>query len=519
MAEPVLNSLFASGKDKEKTEEEIKKEKEEKQEKNNPFKMGPGKKQPNSEMGRSLAEEWGNQPNAEWGHKGAFNLHIENFGGSVEKYYYFFQDFFSKNPSTKYGLKPVEFYKLKDVFDAAVSSSFHGQIGTKVGAIQQQVSTYLSQIGQLTKTLLPLVRELRMMDERLQMYTDSFSSKPGMDKARQAEVTLKSTWIEVVEQGMQNPNSVYAMANKVGFVTLPDLFFGVNPHGKTPSEQKKRLHKYLEEISKEHALNTRVKNALEKKLVQYFNWKEKTWSEMKYTRKFRLKNMEQHYNVIRLYSSWLKPYLTTLKALQMKTDTSSPDVVMAFETSKLELELLAVLKGKQGWYSCIMVRMEVISRPEMIYTQGGQRQPAHGGKFHISIEPYLATREDIDWYKNHADKEILKTVSGSEIDFGVSIENVLSSLGADVEDYLYEAKHGKKREEKKQTDERPELNLFGPFKGLAEGFKILSSKDKNKGPSDADIEKIKADEAKFAMLFSWILYDVFKKLNGMITPP
>ncbi len=519
MAEPVLSSLFSSAKDKEKTEEEIKEEKSKKQEKFNPFKMGPGKVQPNQDMGRSLAEEWGKQPNAEWGHKGAFNLHIENFGGSVEKYYYFFQDFFTKNPETKYGLYPIEFHKLKDVFDAAVSSSFHGQIGTKVGAIQQQVSTYLSQIGQLTKTLLPLVRELRMMDERLDIYVDSFSSKPGNDKSRQSEITLKSTWIEVVEQGMQNPNSVYAMANQIGFVTLPDLFFGVNPHGKNPSEQKKRLHKYLEQMSKEHALNTRVKNALEKKLVQYYNWKEKTWNEMQYTRKFRLKNMQQHYNVIRLYSSWLKPYLTTLKALQMKSDISTPDVVMAFETSKLELELLAVIKQNKNWFSCIMVRMEVISRPEMIYTQGGQRQPSHGGKFHISIEPYIATREDIDWYKKHADKELLKTVGGSEIDFGESIENVLDSLGEDVEGYLYEAQHGKKKEEKKETDEKPAVNLLGPFKDLGEGFKIFLPQKKDNENKNYLSEKDKDGLAKHAMLFSWILYDVFKKLNGMITPP
>ena len=290
MAEPVLSSLFSSAKKIEDTEEEIKKKKKENQEKYNPFKMGPGKVQPNSDMGHSLAEEWGKQPNAEWGHNGAFNLHIENFGGSIEKYYYFFQDFFTKNKETKYGLKPIEFYKLKDVFDAAVSSSFHGQLGTKIGAIQQQVSTYLSQIGQLTKTLLPLVRELRMMDERMQFYTDSFSENSGNETARQSEVALKSTWIEVVEQGMQNPNSIYSMANKIGFVTLPDLFFGVNPHGKDPSEQKKRLHKYLGQMAKEHTLNTRVQNALEKKLVQYYLWKEKTWYEMQHTRKFRLKN-------------------------------------------------------------------------------------------------------------------------------------------------------------------------------------------------------------------------------------
>ncbi|MBT3323561.1 hypothetical protein HN681_04505 [archaeon] len=519
MGEPIMNALFSSAKDKEKTEEEIKKEKEEKQEKFNPFKMGPGKVQPNYGMGRSLAEEWGDQPNAEWGHKGAFNLHVENFGGSIEKYYYFFQDFFTKNPETKFGLRPVELHKLKDVFDAAVSSSFHGQIGTKVGAIQQQVSTYLSQIGQLTKTLLPLVRELRMMDERMQYYVDSFSEASGSEKARQSEVALKSTWIEVVEQGMQNPNSIYAMANKIGFVTLPDLFFGVNPHGTDPSKQKKRLHKYLGQMAKEHTLNTRVQNALEKKLVQYYQWKEKTWFEMQHTKKFRLKNMQQHYNVIRLYTSWLKPYLTTLKALQMKTDIHSPDMVMAFETSKLELELLAVLRGKYDWYSCIMVRMEVVSRPEMIYTQGGQRQPAHGGKFHISIEPYLAHRDDIDWYKKHVDKAALKTVSGTDIDFSESIENVLGSLGSDVEDYLYEAEHGKKKEEKKQTDERPELNLFGPFKSLADNLKILSNKNNDDGPSDLKLEAEKKDLAKFAMLFSWILYDVFKKLNGMITPP
>ena len=502
-----------------KTEEEKKKEWKKKQEEINPFlKKNIGKKVGGDAGGYSITPNLDNYN----GHNGAMKLVIDDFGASVEKYYYYFVNFYTSHSETFFGKKAAEIYKLKDVFDASVSSAFHGQIGSKVSAIQGQVSTYLTQIGQLTKTLLPLVREMRMMDERLSYYNNSFSSNPD-ETARHNEVTLKSTWVEVVEQGMQNPNSVYSMATKLGFTTLPDLFFATNPHGKDCAEQKKNLHKTLGAIVKQHAINLKVRTALEKKLLQYYTWKEQTYKEMRHTRKFRLKSLKQHYNVIKLYTSWLKPYMTTLKALQMNGKPDSYKLVGSFESSQLELELLIVLKKGKKWNSCVMVRMDYSTRPDLHYTgQQGQRQPVHVGKVAISIEPYVATQAEIDWYRNYTDKEVLKYVSGESVDLAQSIDDILGSLGGDVEDYIYEAEHGKKKGEDDEG-KKPAPGLTDPFKGILDSFKMMLPK-KSDSPvkiSRAQAEKEMGEKKKMAgsvKVLAWITYDVFKKQNGMFTP-
>ncbi len=501
-----MESIFSNKEEDELSDEEKKKKKEEELEKNNPFIHK-----------KSLDPKNGEK---------ALRLLLDNMGDSVEKHYFFFQKFMTGHPSTSFGIKTKHLYKLKDVFDASVSSSFHGQIGTKTSAMQQQVSSYLSQIGQLTKTIFPLVREIRMMDERMEFYRESLNKPQGDDSARQNEVALKSTWVEVVEQGMQNPNSVYSMATKLGFVTLPDLFFGINPHGKTPKEQKERLSKILDAMQKEKSFNFKVRTALEKKMIAYYTWKQKTWQEMHHTWKFRLKSLKQHYNVIHLYTSWIKPYLTALKSLQMKGDTGAHELVSSFESSKMELELLAVFKeGKEGkeekknYNSCALVRITVVTRPELIFAQGGQRQVQHSGQVKISIEPYVATTEDIEFYRNYTDKEIMKRISGVEYgDVVQDIESVLESIGDDVKEYLREAEEGKK-EEKKEEKKNPKQSIMDPFTALMDSlkmFKLQKSDKKNKTDEKAR-ENEKKSLAKDASGKAWALYDIFKKSNGMLT--
>lgn len=494
-----FHSIFTSPeeKEKEKTEEEKIKEKEEA----NPFIQR-----------KSLDPENGAK---------ALRISIDSMGDIVEKHYFFFQKFLTRQPTSAFGLHAEELVKLRDVFDASVSSTFHGQIGSKISAIQQQVSTYLTQIGQLTKTLFPMVREIRMMDERLAMYTASLGKEKGDEEARQNEVALKSVWVEVVEQGMQNPNSVYSMATKLGFVTLPDLFFGITPNGKTPEEQQKNLTKILDSMQKEKAFSLKVRNALEKKLVQYYTWKAKTWSEMQHTRRFRIKALKQHYNVIHLYVSWLKPYLTSLKALQMRGDITAPELVAAFETSKLELELLGVMKKGAKFRSCVLIRVTYVTRPELTYAQGGARQVTHGGEVTISIEPYVATQEEIDFYKTYTERTLFQSVSGMEAtNFITDVEATLTSLGEDVQAYLKEAEEGKQGK-KEETKEAKKASMLEPFSALGKSFRIFvpefKKKEKKPGKKEAiAAAKEKKEFEKDAAAKAWIIYEVFKKSNGLL---
>ncbi len=516
----ILNTLFSTP--REKTKDEIEKEKDEWQKLNNPFIWKKNNRL--KEYGISEVLDPVSLDGTCAGYNGAARIIIDDMGGSIEKYYFWYLNgWFGKHEKTTFGTPAKKIYKLKDVFDASVGSSFHGHIGSKVSALQQQVANYLNQIGQLNKSLFPMVREIRLMDERLEFYRNSLDKPEGDEGGRQNEVALKSTWVEVVEQGMQNPNSVYSMATKLGFVTLPDLFFGINPHGKTPEDQIKNLTKILGSMQKEHQFNQKVRDALNKKLTQYYTWKQKTYDEMRHTWKFRIKNLKQHYNVIRLYTSWLKPYLTTLKSLQMKGDVKDPYLISAFETSKLELELLCVMGEEEingeKYKACVMVRFTSTTRPDLMYGPNQQKQLQHAGIITISVEPYVATQVDIDYYQKYTESEILKMYSGTEIDLSSDVEAILESLGEDVEEYLREAETGSRKEKKvEESEKKKKIDLFEPFRGVLDSVEMfLPEFEKKKKINSSDKTKIQDLAIKSAQR-SWLAYEVFKKVHGFLAP-
>lgn len=433
---------------------------------------------------------------------------VESMAAGLEKYYFWILRFLKEKPWHGLGFENVE--KIRDLFDASVTSSFHGHVGAKLAAIQQQAQQYLGLISQINKSLFAIVREIRIMGERLEYYTKSIAGDES------AEIALKSIWIEMVERGMENPNSVYALSTKVGFLTLPDLFFRVNP-----PDGGKGVNAAVDSARKE-GINQKVADVLGKKLFSYYNWKEKTYAEMTTTRKFKLKSLRQHYNSIRLYMNWVRPYLQTISQLQMKGSATDADLINAFETSKTYVELLAQKKGGyKYYYPCLLVKMTHVTRPELIYTPQGQKQPLHVGRVEIAIEPYAVSQAQIDAYKTNKDSE--------DVELLKSVDENMMAIGDDLKVYLKEAgeefpeDEKKKEAPKRETAMSPFVALFGAFGEL---FSFLKVEKKKQGSlfGLAEKKEAKAREAEkgkamtVATEQAWTVYDVFKKVNGMYTP-
>ncbi|HII16212.1 MAG TPA: hypothetical protein HA362_07965 [Nanoarchaeota archaeon] len=480
---------------KKKTKEEIEKEKKEKakQELEEARKVNP------LLQGDSIDPENG---------KKKLSLVLESMGAGLEKYYFWILRFMREPlPS---GLS-FEVEKIRDLFDASVTSSFHGHVGSKMSAMQQQAQQYLALIGQLTKTLFPIVREIRIMDERMQYYKDSLAGSES------AEIALKSIWVELVEKGMENPNSVYALSTKVGFLSLPDLFFSVNPKNGLEGVDGAVA------TAKEKGVNEKVGNVLAKKLYAYYDWKNKTYTEMEHTRKFKISYLRQHYNSIKLYMNWVRPYLQNIRQLQMKGSVNDADLVNAFETSKIYVELLGRKKqGFEKYFPILLVRMTHVTRPDLTYTPQGQKQPSHVGRVDIDIEPYVATQAQIDAYKGERDAEDVELLS--------SVDMTMNSIKDEMKAYLKEAgelfPEDEKKEEKKHSETAltPFLSIFTAFKEIFRAF-VPEKKKKSEGflgfknTKQARKEEEEKDKAKeLAKKMSWVMYDVFKKVNKMYTP-
>ncbi|MEA3378441.1 MAG: hypothetical protein U9Q69_02260 [Nanoarchaeota archaeon] len=427
---------------------------------------------------------------------------LESMTSGLEKQYFMILRLLREQPA--HGIGFDEIIKVKDVFDASVSSSFHGHIGSKLSMMQQQASQHLATLGGMIKTVLPIVSELRKTDERLEYYEKSLKGDES------AEISLKSIWIELVEQGMQNPNSVYALSTKVGYLSLPDLFFKINPQNGIDG-----VDKAIKSLTEE-GIPKRVANVCAKKLFAYYTWKKQTYKELTFTKKFKLKYLRQHYNTIRMYMNWVRPYLKTIKQLQMEGKFRDADLINAFETAKIEIEILATLKKFKKYKPVIQVKFTFVSRPELIYTPQGQKQPVHAGRTEIEIRPYCVTQEQIDDYIQEQELNDLEILA--------ALNESMMALKEDLKKYLEEAgeifdENGNEKEEIKKRETI--IDLFKPLgKGVADMFgslgsiKISSKKEKQEALKNA---KEKEEALKKAQVCGRLLYYIFKKATKLYT--
>ena len=229
-----------------------------------------------------------------------YRIVYESFKKSIEELYFWLLNYL------RWDLGFMVYEKLTDVFAAAEHSAFFGVAQQRVGLQQDKVIQFLATIGKMIKDLFQIVREIRVIDERLGYYDDSLVAS---SKSREsAEIVLKGIWVDQVEGGGKNPSSVYGLARELQFTTLPDLFYAIHP--RHPGE--------VDEMIDSLDFNKKVKEVLKRKLRQFIQWKKETHKELANRRSFTVKYLRQHYDVIKMYMTWVKPYLRNIDRLRMK---------------------------------------------------------------------------------------------------------------------------------------------------------------------------------------------------------
>ena len=432
-----------------------------------------------------------------------YRLHYEGYNISIEEPY-----FWTLHYLRYYGgFSRID--KITDVFAAAENSAFFGASQQRLGLQQDKVSQFLATIGKMVRELFQLVREMRILDERLSYYVDSFTASQSSESA---EITLKGIWVDLVEQGAKNPASVYGMAREVQFTTLPDLFFSTHP--------KKQEDVDLVVEKERGQFNRKVREVLKRKLRAFLAWKEHTFEELKNRRVFTLKYLRQHFEIIRMYMTWVKPYLKNIQRMQLdQTKNDTADLIVAFESSMIEVEILAVKPAGQV-NQCILMHYLFRTRPEMSYSQEYQRGPLHLGRVEIDFRAYAWTDKEIENYKKvkeNEDFQLLGVIDGS-------VKAALESLGDELMRYLKEA--GEEFEEKKELP-KPHPKQHGPFTSVFAGFAELFTsfsarkevKQAKKKISQTEIMKLaiarqKAEESINKVM--WNTYHHFKKQHGML---
>ncbi len=453
---------------------------------------------------------------------------VEDTTANVEEAYYWFLEFLRHD----LGYPMID--KIYDVFSATESSALFGSTGQKLGAQQDRAAQYLRGIGDMVRQLFQLVRELRVIDEKLEPYAH-------WKKNKSADITLKHTFISLVEGGANNPDSVYSIASRVGFTVLPDLFFNTHVFS-TKDIDKEVDHGSVKEFNKV------VRTVLKRKLYAYINWKEKTEKELHSRRKFQLQYTRQHWKVIQMYITWIKPYLRSARRMQQEqSHLNKAEFIGAFDQTQIEIEVLAKkpldMRKKDGHYKCILCHFKYQTKPQLSYNpQYQQQNVAHTGQVTITLRSYGWHEEDIAAYKKMRQEEDIAMLKGLDEHIAAAFD----SLGEEFENYLAEAgdetiiEKRKEEELEKEEDAKNAKDAYNHhnkyrkwgmlepfvamFAGIGEIFTSFSGnnavkkskKDAMKGDAKArDPDKLKKASSSATIELN-VLYMVYKKAHRLL---
>jgi hypothetical protein len=343
--------------------------------------------------------------------------------------------------------------KITDIFSSAENSSIFGQASQRLGIQQDRISGTLATTGKMVKDLFAIVRELRIIDERIAAY-DAWNKH----KSKSADSTLKQMYIDFAESqgGQTKPSSVYGLSQQLGYTTLPDYFFNTRVYS------KEDVDKIVDSI----ATNNNLKNVLRRKLLEFIIWKENVEKETRHRRTFTLHYLRQQWAIIKMYMGWLKPYLRNVKRLSMdEKQVLGPEIISAFETAALEIEILAYdsKKAGKGYSPCVLINLKYFVKPSLSYQQpeSYQRGPIHVGRVDITMRSYGWSIGEINKYKEYKEKEDMELLSIID----ASLKAAIDALSEDLEKYLAEAgeeEFKKKREEKEvaKKDDRTAIQKF-----------------------------------------------------------
>jgi len=405
------------------------------------------------------------------------------------------------------GFRKDEIFKVTDIFSSSEMSTYWGVSSQRLGIQQDKASGFLRGISDMVKSMFQLIRDLGIIDEKIGYYKSSFSKneKEMLD----GEQVLKGQFVDLVEGGTQNPSSVFGLGQKVGFTLLPDIFFRTQVPVKedTPDDEiGEKVRTVVEERIRGKIANKQFQDVLERKLSQYYRWKQRTYKQLKVNRNVFKSYLKQHFNTIKLYMTWIRPYLINVKRLTTNQGMAdSPDLISAFEGNMIEIEVVAAKESKpgSGAYSCILANFQYRTHPHLDYVPNYQQNRASMvGRVEMNLKSFGWTKNQLDNYlamKEEEDWDSLKDIMGG-------IQEGMDSLKDEVLKYLNEDKE----EEKEEKEKVKAPSFFQPITDLHKDVKSIFKMNKPKPKPDVKGAGIGAKKGLFP------LYHYYKKASRLL---
>jgi len=410
----------------------------------------------------------------------------------------------------------IKVEKITDNFTSSPGSGHFAEMGARTTRMQEEGMKILGLINQVVKTVLNLIYDLKEFEIRLDHYKDARSE--DKEKKEGGLLALKQIWLDNVDL-KRGRGSIHQMSYEMGFTTLRESFLVADA---------------LEDVDKNQIINDQVKRILKPRVAEFLKWKDYSEKELKKRFQIEKSYLKSSVESIKLYTSWVRPYLKAAEELRQKGFENNPSLVGAFNTTMFELVLFCTLPQekmperfreynlKRGYNSCFVVSLKFRGFPQKVT----QQHYGFGGRVDMEFDSYALNDQEIELMKKNFEKQDIEdTMKFAQ----QATDDSLVELKEDIDHFLYGGENPadeKEKKEKKQDDTNPFSALFSllkPSSGKDKG----NGKDKDKAITEAkQIKKDNFVEAKVRLMALetakarlYTIYDIYKKAHGMASAP
>lgn len=411
--------------------------------------------------------------------------------------------------------------KITDNFMSSPGSGHFSDIGQRVTKMQEEGMKILGGLNQVIKSSLNLIYDLKDFKQRLQHYEDANSKDSKIKES--GNLALKQIWLDSVDLQKRGRGSIHQMTAELGYTTLREAFMIAN--------SLEDLEKMSD--SEDGVINDTVARILKPRLQEFLHWKDISYQELIKRYNIEKSYLKSQIETIKLYSSWMKPYLKAAEELRQKGFEGDAALVNAFSTSLFELTLFCKKKvsipGKvsdyklnRDYYACLVIDFRFRGHVMQRANQKGDYVPAYGGRVDLVLNSYALNSEELKFIEKELEKKDFDEVLNFNSDVA---KEALDELKGDLEEFLKDDKKNEKKEESKKEEKSQDINPFSALFGL---FNSKNKSTKNK-KQISELKEIKQDNwvekqvrvEAINTAGSWLyrVYDIYKKSHGMASSP
>jgi hypothetical protein len=413
--------------------------------------------------------------------------------------------------------------KMYDNFTASPGSTYFTDLGQRATKMQEEGMKILGYVNTVIKSVLNLIYDLKEFEQLFKDY-DNFKSEDP--KTRQlGMLSLKQRWMSTVD-AKRGMGSLDNLGHQYGFTLLRTAFMAATSVKEVDTMDINDLNKRI----------------LQPRMSEFMEWAKLSEIELRKRYAIEKSYLKNQINTLKLYTEWVKPYLSAAKQLGMSPAGTSPSIVSVFGTMILNLEILGTKEFDveefivakdlpEKFRKAKMRKIYKVSIINFSFRTFPTQQSMHSGRVDIGFKSYALNEDEVKYLR------LLKWNQDKEDIFAVTsvTQETLDTLKEDIDRYTQD-KDEKKEVKKEQGMFSGIASDFGASLGLAKkrakpenelsDSEKRAKEDKEKAEQfekyragikpDTYEESVVKDLAGLESAKAcFSIYDVFKKAKGM----